>query len=346
MNVRRQPVEHSRKRRSLIRIHIFRAAAILVVVVAAATFGIGAAPDHNIPKGGFITTPEGVKIHYLEAGRAKFAGAGTVGHPAPADATVRKGDVSLQPDYGFNSVLFVPGWTMPAWIWEKQLEYFSDDWRVLAMDPRGQGESSKNATDYSPAARARDIKAMVEQRKMARVVLVGWSMGVMDIAAFVDQFGTGEIAGIVFVDGFAGMDGGAPKGVEQWMAQIKADPQTQAAQFVRSMFKKPQDDEYLNKLTKASLAMGTDNALAAMKGLWTSDYRAALGKINKPTLIVYSTKGLLPQFQDMQKRIPGVRMEYFDGDGHALFVDDADKFNGLIEDYLFDLTKEPVPAQH
>lgn len=320
---------------------------VRILMLAAVAFAWAARPvsaDHNIPKGGFITTPDGVKIHYLEAGRAKFAGQGTVGHPAPADATVRKGDVSLQPDYGFNSILFVPGWTMPGWIWEKQLEYFSDDWRVVAMDPRGQGESSKNATDYSAAARARDIKAMIDQRKLARAVLVGWSAGVMDIAAFVDQFGTDAIAGIVLVDGFAGIDGGAPQGIQEWMDSIKADPQKQAADFVRSMFKKPHDEEYLAKLTKASLLMPTNYALAEMKGFWTSDYRGALGKINKPTLIVCAKSAMVPRFQDMQKRIPGSRIEIFDGDGHALFVDDADKFNGLIEDFLFDLNKPPAGA--
>jgi len=310
---------------------------LLVCVLHDGRGHAGALPDHNVPKGGFITTPDGVKIHYLEAGRAKFAGAGMVGHPVPADATVTKGDVSLEPQYTFNSVLFIPGWSMPAWIWQKQLEYFSDDWRVVAMDPRGQGESSKNGTDYSPPARARDIKAMIDQRKLARVVLVGWSMGVMDIAAFVDEFGTDAIAGIVLVDGFAGMDGGMPKGMEAVVQQIKADPQTFTTNFVKSMFAKPQDQEYLDRLGKTSLAMPRDSAVAAMKGLFASDYRSSLGKINKPTLIVYSTKSLQPSFEDMQKRIPGARIEFFEGDGHALFVDDPDKFNGLIEDYLFDL---------
>lgn len=313
----------------------------ILVVLTFLSAALPAFADHNIPKGGFITTPEGVKIHYLEAGRAKFAGQGTVGHPAPTDATVRKGDVSLEPQYGFNSILFVPGWTMPAWIWERQLEYFSDDWRVVAMDPRGQGESSKNATDYSPSARARDIKAMIEQRKMARVVLVGWSAGVMDIAAFVDQFGTDLVAGIVLVDGFAGMDGGLPKGMQEWMDSIKADREKQTAAFVRSMFKKPQDEEYLAKLTKASMAMPTDYALAEMKAFWTLDYRSALPKINKPTLIICASTTGAARFQGMKKSIPGARLEVFEGDGHALFVDDPDKFNGLIEDFLLDLTQAP-----
>jgi pimeloyl-ACP methyl ester carboxylesterase len=39
----------------------------------------------------------------------------------------------------------------------------------------------------------------------------------------------------------------------------------------------------------------------------------------------------------MQSKIKGSKLEVFEGDGHALFVDDADKFNALVEDFLLDL---------
>lgn len=47
--------------------------------------------------------------------------------------------------------------------------------------------------DY-PAAHARDMKAVIEQLRLSPVVLVGWSMGVPEIAAYVDQFGTSALA--------------------------------------------------------------------------------------------------------------------------------------------------------
>jgi pimeloyl-ACP methyl ester carboxylesterase len=35
----------------------------------------------------------------------------------------------------------------------------------------------------------------------------------------------------------------------------------------------------------------------------------------------------------------GVRLERFDGDGHALFVDDPDKFNRVVEEFLIGLSE-------
>jgi len=294
------------------------------------------------PKSGFVTTSDGVKIHYLEAGKTRVAGAAAVGHPAPADATLTKGDVSLEASHRFTSLLFIPGWTMPAWIWDKQIDYFSGDWRVVAMDPRAQGDSSKNASDYSPAARARDIKAVIDHLKLAPVVLVGWSMGVADIASYVDQFGTSSLAGIVFVDGTAGSDPTArsQEGLSAFVADMRANRNKATSDFVRSMFRKPQTDEYLTKLTSASLQTPTDAAIEAMNTFWTTDNRAALARIDKPTLIVGAQSPSVPRYQEMHKRITGSRIEIFEGVGHALFVDDADRFNGLLEDFLFDLQQQ------
>jgi pimeloyl-ACP methyl ester carboxylesterase len=36
----------------------------------------------------------------------------------------------------------------------------------------------------------------------------------------------------------------------------------------------------------------------------------------------------------MQKRIPGSKIERFDDAGHALFVDDAEKFNIMLEEFI------------
>ncbi len=55
---------------------------------------------------------------------------------------------------------------MPAWIWEKQLDYFSKDYTVVAMDPRSQGESTLTSKGQYQAGRAEDIKAVIDQLQL------------------------------------------------------------------------------------------------------------------------------------------------------------------------------------
>lgn len=263
-------------------------------------------------KSGFVKLPDGVRIRYLES----------VAEAGP-------------------TLLFVPGWMMTAEIWEPQIARFAPAHRVVAIDPRAQGKSSKTTEGLYPAARARDLKAVVDQLKLAPVVLVGWSMGASEVALFVDQFGTGDVAGIVIVDESLGGDPNPERvlPVVQWLGEMQADRPKVTAEFVRSMFKRPQSDAYLRKVTSEALATPTSAAVALFTGSIASSTRAALGKIDKPTLIVYAGADSSPAYEQMQKRIAGSRLVRFEDAGHALFVDEADRFNALLEEFLHGLTK-------
>ena len=288
-------------------------------------------------KSGFVNSWDGAKIHYIEVGRSKTpVGKAEVGNPLPSSATITKGQISVSAPRQFPSILFVPGWTMPAWIWENQISHFSADYRVVAMDPRGQGESSKQCDGSYPASHARDIKAVIDQLHLAPVVLVGWSMGVTEIASYVDQFGTNGISGIVLVDGVASFDLNADsfKDYTGFLKSLQTDREQFTSKFVRSMYKKPQAEAYLQKVIKASLSTPTDSAVAMAEAGFLTDNRPGLAKIDKPAVIVGATKGMLPLFQDMQKRIPRAKLEMLDDAGHALFVDDAEKFNILLDEFL------------
>ena len=94
-------------------------------------------------KGGTVTATDGVKIHYIEEGQTFRTQSADVGAPLPSGTKRTKGEVARTPDARGVSILFVPGWTMPAWIYQKQLDGLSKTRRVVAMDPRSQGESTR-----------------------------------------------------------------------------------------------------------------------------------------------------------------------------------------------------------
>lgn len=287
-------------------------------------------------KSGFVATPDGVKIHYLEAGRVKNFAAAELGNPLPPGKVPTKGNIAVTNPYQVPSLLFIPGWTMPAWIWEKQIEHFSKDYRVVAMDPRSQGESTQTAEGLYPAARARDIYAVVKQLHLAPVVLVGWSMAVNELLAYVDQFGTGDIAGLVLVDDAGGAQ--TPEqaaGALEFIGRIQRDRQKVVPDFIRTVFfKKPQPDAYIDRVIQASMRVPANTAVALLVGKFSSDYQGTLAKIDKPTIVCAAMSSYMPRIVEMQKKIAQSKFEAFDDAGHALFVDDVDKFNAMLEDFL------------
>ncbi len=262
-------------------------------------------------KSGFFKTSDGISIHYLEAGS---------GRP----------------------IVFIPGWTMPAWIWQKQIDEFSKKYYVIAVDPRSQGESDKPPYGHLPETRARDYKELVDRLGLKQPVLVGWSMGCGELIKYVEQFGTNNIGGLVLVDGFL-TDKPSPEmfvALSGWMNQLQLDRQKQADGFVRTMFKKPQPEDYLKRITDASAQVPADTAVVLIYNMIAvKDFSTGLASINRPMLFMYQPE--TQQTADFLKSKLGdkLRLERFDGDGHALFVDNPEKFNHVLEEFLQTLPK-------
>jgi len=262
-------------------------------------------------KSGFFKTSDGIRIHYVEAGS---------GRP----------------------IVFIPGWTMPAWIWQKQIDEFSKKYHVIAVDPRSQGESDKPPYGHLPETRARDYKELVDHLGLEQPVLVGWSMACGELMKYVEQFGTDNIGGLVFVDGFIS-DKPSPEMfamMSGWMNQLQQDRQKQADGFVRSMFKKPQTEDYLKRVIGASIQVPADTAVVLIYNMIAvKGFSGGFARMNRPVLFAYRND--TQQSADLLKSKLGdkVRLERFDGDGHALFVDEPEKFNRVLEEFLQNLRK-------
>jgi non-heme chloroperoxidase len=267
-------------------------------------------------KSSSFKTSDGVSIHYLEAGS---------GRP----------------------IVFIPGWTMPAWIWQKQIDEFSKKYHVIAVDPRSQGESDKPPYGHLPETRARDYKELVDQLGLKRPVLVGWSMACGELVKYAEQFGTDNVGGFVLVDGFLS-DKASPEmvaGISGWMNQLQQDRQKQADGFVRSMFKKPQPEDYVRRVIDASTQVPADTAVVLIYNMIAvkdfSPGLASMGAIKSknPVLFMYQPESQLTADYLKSKLGDKLRLENFEGDGHALFVDDPENFNHVLEDFLKTLPK-------
>jgi len=281
-------------------------------ILAAILLCISAVPSINAQaKSGFFKTSDGIRIHYLESGS---------GRP----------------------IVFIPGWSMPAWIWQKQIDEFSKTYHVIAVDPRSQGESDKPTYGHLPETRARDYKELVDQLGLKQPVLVGWSMACGELAKYAEQFGGDNVGGFVLVDGFLGDKPGTEMvaAISGWMNQLQQDRQKQADGFVRSMYKKPQPEDYLKRVIDASVQVPADTAVVLIYNMiGVKDFSTGLARMNRPVLFAYQPES--QQSADFVKLKLGdkVRLERFDGDGHALFVDDPEKFNHALEEFLHRLPK-------
>ena len=245
------------------------------------------------------------------------------------------------------TLVFVPGWSTGADIWRQQIDRFAPNYRVIAFDPRSQGQSTITTSGNTPEIRAQDLHNLLKRLEARRPVLIGWSQGVQDVAAYIERYGTHDLAGLVVVD--AAVSDGADG--------IVARPQETAAQFKMFAVYQAHQEEYLRGMMGAIISklqpegmidrlvatgmrtptsIGTAMLVADLFGL---NRTAALKKIDCPTLIIASVKSdELARQQAGAGQIPHARFEKIEDAAHAIFLDQPVRFAELLEKFVKDLT--------
>src|SRR5262249_17903214 len=261
-----------------------------------------------------LTLKDGTHIHFLEAGRP-----------------------------GLPSLVFIPGWCLPASLWTHQIETFSADRLVIAIDPRSQGDSSKTELGNTPEQRARDLHEILLALNIPTAVLVGWSQGSQDVAAYVQQFGTSSLAGVVFVDSPVSAVPSEIEENKQWSQEFLGrltlyvnHPSEYCVGMTQSIFKKPHPDldlsEVANHCGKTPVPIGVTMLMMDIFGV---DRRPALAKIDKPTLVIASAESpLLMGQRKMAAAIANAQLKVISGAGHAVFLDDPKSFDSALRGLL------------
>ena len=106
------------------------------------------------------------------------------------------------------------------------------------------------------------------------------------------------------------------------------------ARFVRGMFHQPQPDAFLDELTETALrtpprASAELLAYPVPRTFW----RDAIYRVGKPILYIVTPR-LAGQAENLQIRHPGVWSDIYADAGHALFIDDGNRFNAEMLQFL------------
>ena len=88
-------------------------------------------------------------------------------------------------------------------------------------------------------------------------------------------------------------------------------------------------------VTEARKTPPTTGTEMLVMDIFGVDRRAALKKIDRPTLVIASAKSpLLEAQKEMAAAIPGARFVTVEGAGHALFVDEPQQFDDGLRQLL------------
>lgn len=242
-------------------------------------------------------------------------------------------------------LVFFPGWSMPAELFRPHLLRLSETRRVWALDPRGHGLSETPEHGYDADRRARDLFEFLGRLRQPPVV-VAWSLAGVEMLHGLRHFGDSRLAGLVLVDSSLG-EGPASSGeaVAAFREQLRADRQTQLSGFARAIFRQPLSEAAHESLVADMSRVPLQASLDMLDyRLPREQLRDAARGFRKPLLIAYTPQYQAQVRQHAEAR-PQSRIELFEDAGHALFADQPQRFEAMLESFAQSLEARPLPVR-
>jgi non-heme chloroperoxidase len=238
-------------------------------------------------------------------------------------------------------ILFIHGWSQNHLCWTKQYEStLADEFRLVAYDLRGHGmsEAPLEPEHYTDGRLwADDVAAIIDELRLDRNVLVGWSYGSFVISDYVRAYGQDRLAAIDFVEGAVKMGEAAfgtligPGFLDHFVDATADDLPTniQAMRsFVRTCLVKPVSDDDFETAVCWNVAVPAPiRANLAAREIDCDDVLRAL---EVPLLVTHGRADsvVLPAMAEhVLTTCPTARASWYEGVGHAPHLEEPERFN-------------------
>ena len=248
-------------------------------------------------------------------------------------------------------IVLIHGWTCSSKVWQKNVPELSQKNRVITMDLRGHGNSSKILSGHTIGQYARDVREVIEQLGLKNVVLAGWSLGGPVLLSYYQQYakdsrlkalGLIDTAPYPFSPGewnSHGLKNSNTTGMNNMFKAYIADPLKFSTAFTGNMFKGGKASEsdmgwIPAELTKTPSWIG----VAIYSDFLISDYVKTLPAIKIPVVVFAADSNVYKKGIAMGKyiagQIPKSTFVPFEDAGHLLFYEQPEKFNKALGDFI------------
>ena len=257
--------------------------------------------------------------------------------------SVRGVEVAYDEEGRGEAFVLLHGFPFDRSMWREQVEVLSADFRVIAPDLRGLGETPLGGVAAATMGEmAEDVAALLDALNVERAVLGGLSMGGYVAFEFVRRF-PGRVRALVLADTRPQADDDAGRRTRE-----------ENARKVLREGMRPLVDSMLPKLLSAStrereagvvervsammLAVRPEGAAAALRGMAERrDQTELLSLIDVPTLVVVGAEDAITPPSDaeaMAAKIEGARLVRVEGAAHLSNVERPEEFNRALADFV------------
>jgi pimeloyl-ACP methyl ester carboxylesterase len=244
---------------------------------------------------------------------------------------------------GREALVFIHGWACDLTFWRGQEAlYDHPDRRALLIDLPGHGSSDKPHRAYPIEFFARAIEAVMRDAQIERAVLIGHSLGGPIAYAFLREFPE-KAAALVLVDAFISrhMAGPADRAsTAAHFAKVARSLQGAAGERnfverVESCFTKQTPDALRAEIRAKMAATPKHVRIAALSSISSLSPPPDDLTFDLPAIAIQAGEpGTQARFDLMRSIFPRMQLSSWEGAGHFLMLEDPQRFNAEVEQFL------------
>jgi pimeloyl-ACP methyl ester carboxylesterase len=241
---------------------------------------------------------------------------------------------------GDTALIFLHGWCGDREYWKHQVEVFAADYRVVALDQAGHGESGKGRKAWTADSLAGDVEAVVKALGLKRVILVGHSMG-GSVALLAAKRMPGTVIAVIGVDTLQNAEFKLPEEVRKSILDgVEKDFKGTVRVTIAGLLPEKADAELKTWLQTKAEGQDPKMALALMRDLFGLDTRKLLKEAKVPVRCINSAGGykfFTPTAVETNKKYADFGAVTIDGVGHHPMLEKPDEFDRKLRDVLKEL---------
>ena len=235
-------------------------------------------------------------------------------------------------------LVLVHGFLGSSDMWEPQINFFKDNFRVIAPALPGFGNSSAINSCNSIECMAKTILSLLEKKEIKNFNLLGHSMGGMIVQEMTKLAGDKILKLICYGTGPIGNIPGRFETIDQSREKLKINGLNDTAyRIAKTWFIEEDKAKYFylcNEAGKKTSIEAADNGLVAMKN-WNGVTN--LKNIKIETLIVWGDQDKaynVNQVKTLNDNILNSDLKVMKGCSHNAHLEKPEEFNTVIEEFL------------
>ena len=238
---------------------------------------------------------------------------------------------------GETTIILVHGWSNNRSIWDAQVSHFSEKYRVIAVDLPGFGKSGNNRSEWTIASYGKDISTIIQQLKLKKVVLVGFSLGAPIVIEAANEV-PDHVIGVVLVDDLQEVEMQIPPPMAHYFDSVMMDlinNPTKEKLVGNGFFKKNVDSAFHRVVAflEGVSHIGWRESLAGYIK-WQNEHCTNSIKTVKAPIIAINSDLQPTNVEAFRKYAPTFKAKIVEDVGHVIMWDNTEEFNRLLEESI------------